>query len=66
MNTPTEPAINPMQSTEVFPLEDRSAPASDVIIEQQAERADDNVTPTFIPYLRRGEEKMFSIAFHPP
>lgn len=49
MNTPTEPAINPMQSTEVFPLEDRSAPASDVIIEQQAERADDNVTPTFIP-----------------
>ena len=49
MNPQTEPIINPMQSTEVFPLEDRSAPASEVIVEQQADFATDNVTPTFIP-----------------
>ena len=49
MNTQAEPVINPMQSTEVFPLEDRSAPASEVIVEQQADLATDNVTPTFIP-----------------
>ena len=49
MNPQTEPTINPMQSTEVFPLEDRSAPASEVIVEQQADLATDNVTPTFIP-----------------
>ena len=49
MNTQTEPPINPMQSTEVFPLEDRSAPASEVIAEQQSDPATDDVTPTFIP-----------------
>jgi hypothetical protein len=49
MNTQTDPAINPMQSTEVFPLEDRSAPASEVIVEQQADLAHDDAAPTFIP-----------------
>ncbi|MBI5935328.1 MAG: hypothetical protein HY867_16625 [Chloroflexi bacterium] len=49
MNPQTEPTINPMQSTDAFPLEDRSAPASEVIVEQQAHLATDNVTPTFIP-----------------
>jgi hypothetical protein len=38
-----------MQTTEAFPLEDRSAPASEVIIEQQAELASNDVTSTFIP-----------------
>lgn len=49
MNTQAEPTINPMQSTDAFPLEDRSAPATEVIVEQKADLAHDNVTPTFIP-----------------
>ena len=49
MNPQTDPTVNPMQSTEVFPIEDQSLPASEVIAAQQTALADDNVTPTFIP-----------------
>jgi hypothetical protein len=49
MNPQTDSPTNAMQATEAFPLEDRSAPASEVIIEQQAELASNDVTSTFIP-----------------
>jgi hypothetical protein len=51
MNTQTEPTIvNPMQMTEAYPLEDRSLPADEVIIAQQAESADDaSMAPIFVP-----------------
>ncbi len=39
----------PMQSTEAYPLEDRSLPANEVINAQQTESAEEEYTPTFIP-----------------
>jgi hypothetical protein len=50
MNTQTEPTtVNPMQVIEAFPLEDRSLPAGEVITAQQAESADHDSAPIFVP-----------------
>jgi hypothetical protein len=38
-----------MQATDVYPLEDRSLPADEVITAQQAESADCNPAPVFVP-----------------
>jgi hypothetical protein len=38
-----------MQATEAYPLEDRSLPANEVIIAQQAESADYDTSPVFVP-----------------
>lgn len=49
MNTQTDPTINPMQMTEAVALEDNSLPASETLREQQAEAAEKESAPVFIP-----------------
>jgi hypothetical protein len=46
-NQNEQPAV--LQATEAVPLEDHSLPADEVITAQQAESADCNPAPVFVP-----------------
>ena len=50
MNTQAEPTINPMQTTDATPLEDRSLPANEALTEQQSGLTDSSATAVvFVP-----------------